>query len=108
VGSKVDRYKKLGIPRRFQIHGHEVTVRIIQLSKWRHSKSAVGIWDPTTHRIDLCNDLGDTELQQVFCHELVHAVLDEMKHKISYDEKFVDNFGSLLHQALQTFTTAPR
>ena len=83
-------------------------MRIIPLAKWRHPKSAVGMWDPTTHRIDLRNDLGDTELQQVFCHELVHAVLDEMKHKISYDEKFVDNFGSLLHQALQTFTTAPR
>jgi hypothetical protein len=60
------------------------------------------------HRIDLRNDLGDTELQQVFCHELVHAVLDEMKHKISYDEKFVDNFGSLLQQALTSFDSNPR
>jgi hypothetical protein len=58
--------------------------------------------------IDLRNDLGDTELQQVFCHELVHAVLDEMKHKISYDEKFVDNFGSLLQQALTSFDSNPR
>ena len=105
--ARVDRYTKLGIPRRFQIHGHEVTVRIIQLSKWRHPKVAVGMWDPGTHRIDLRNDLGDTELQQVFCHELVHAVLDEMKHKISYDEKFVDNFGSLLQQALTSFDSNP-
>jgi hypothetical protein len=71
--------------------------------RWR---SACGT--PLPHRIDLRNDLGDTELQQVFCHELVHAVLDEMKHKISYDEKFVDNFGSLLQQALTSFDSNPR
>lgn len=85
------------------MHGHVVTVRIIPLSTWRHAKAAVGMWDPGTHRIDLRGDQGDTELQQVFCHELVHAVLDEMRHKISYDEKFVDNFGSLLQQALTSF-----
>lgn len=106
--ARVDRHKRLNIPRRFKLHGHLISVRIVPLAKWRHPRTAVGMWDPASHRIDLRNDLGDTELQQVFCHELVHAVLDEMKHKISYDEKFVDNFGSLLHQALQTFTTAPR
>jgi hypothetical protein len=106
--ARVDRHKRLAIPRQFHLHGHRITVRIVPLAKWRHPKVAVGMWDPTDHIIDLRNDLGDTELQQVFCHELVHAVLDEMKHKISYDEKFVDNFGSLLQQALTSFDSNPR
>jgi hypothetical protein len=31
-----------------------------------------------------------------------------MNHKLSFNEVFVDNFGAILHQALQTFTTATR
>lgn len=108
MGSRVDRYQKLGIPRRFQIHGHEVVVSIIPLSKWRHPKSAVGIYDPNRHRIDLRGDLGDTEIGQVFCHELGHCLLSEMNHPLNDCEVFVDNLGSLLHQALQTFTTASK
>lgn len=106
--ARVDRHKRLNIPRRFRLHGHQITVRIVPLAKWQNPKNAVGMWDPAKHRIDLRNDLTDTQLQQVFCHELVHAVLDEMKHKISYDEKFVDNFGSLLQQALTSFDSNPK
>jgi hypothetical protein len=37
----------------------------------------------------------------------VHALLDEMNHPLSHDEIFVDNLGSLLHQALSTFDSNP-
>jgi hypothetical protein len=97
------RHARLGIPKRFQLHGHEVSVRILPLSKWPHTKRAVGIYEPGLHRIDLRGDQGDTELQQTFCHELVHALLDEMNHKLSFDEQFVDAVGSLLAQALASF-----
>jgi hypothetical protein len=111
VAKTVDRHKRLGIPRRFQIHGHRITVKILTPAGWtRHKfpKGAVGIYDPTTHVIGLRNELGDTEIGQAFCHELVHALLDEMNHKLSFNEVFVDNLGSLLHQALQTFSIAKR
>lgn len=111
MAKTVDRHKRLGIPRRFQIHGHRITVKILTPAGWtRHKfpKGAVGIYDPTTHVIGLRNELGDTEIGQAFCHELVHALLDEMNHKLSFNEVFVDNLGSLLHQALQTFSTAKR
>lgn len=107
MAGRVDRHKRLAIPREFNLHGHKIIVRIIPPAKWRHSKNAVGMWDPTKHRIDLCSSLGDTELQQTFCHELVHAVLDEMRHGLSADEQFVDNFGSLLQQALTSFNSNP-
>lgn len=111
MAKTVDRHKRLGIPRRFQIHGHSITVKMLTPAGWaRHKfpKGAVGIYDPTTHVIGLRNELGDTEIGQAFCHELVHALLDEMNHKLSFNEVFVDNLGSLLHQALQTFSTAKR
>lgn len=106
MGKPADRYKRLGIPRRFQIHGHRVTVKILTpTGRQRHKfpKGSVGIYDPTTHVIGLRNELGDTEMQQTFCHELTHALLDAMNHKLSFNEVFVDNFGSLLAQALSSF-----
>jgi hypothetical protein len=63
----------------------------------------VGMYDPTRHRIDLRGDLGDTELQQAFCHEWTHALLCEMNHPLNHDEVFVDNLASLLQQSLSTF-----
>lgn len=94
-----------GIPKSFQLHGHTITVRVVPRSKWRHGKNAVGIWLPDKLRIDLLADPIETQLQQVFCHELTHALLDQMNHELSHDEVFVDNFGALLQQALTTFKT---
>jgi len=102
-----DRHRRLGIPRSFKLHGHLVRVRIIPPSRWRYGKTNVGIYLPDTHRIELRSDQGDTELQQTMCHELGHALLDEMNHPLSHDEIFVDNLGSLLHQALSTFDSNP-
>ena len=86
------------------MHGHDVAVRIVSPRRWQHSKTAVGIYDPNCHRIDLRGDQGETELQQTFCHELIHCLLDSFNHKLSYDEVFVDNLGTVLAQALATFS----
>lgn len=94
-----------GIPKSFQLLGHTITVRVIPRSKWRHGKSVVGMWIPDKLRIDLLADPIETQLQATFCHELTHALLDMMNHKLSSDEVFVDNLGALLQQALTTFKT---
>lgn len=98
------RHARLGIPRAFQLHGHIITVRILPLSRWPHTKGAVGIWDPSLNRIDLRGDQPDTALQQTLCHEIVHSIMSAMNHRLNDDEVFVDNFGSLLAQALSSFT----
>lgn len=105
---KTDRHSRLQIPRRFHLHGHEVTVRIIPRTRWPHSMDTVGMWTPDRHRIDLRGDLGDTELQQAFCHEWTHALLCEMNHPLNHDEIFVDNLASLLHQSSTTFSTTKK
>jgi hypothetical protein len=105
---RTSRHERLQIPRRFQLHGHQLTVRILPRTRWPHPKDTVGMYDPTCHRIDLRGDQGDTELQQTFCHEWAHALLDEMNHPLSHDEVFVDNLASLLHQSLTTFDSGAK
>lgn len=94
--------KRAGIPKRFQLLGHVITVRIVPKSRWRH-KDAVGIWEPDKLRISILGGQPMTALGQCFCHELTHAMLDMMSHKLSRDEQFVDQYAHLLHNALTTF-----
>jgi len=41
-------------------------------------------------------------IEQAFLHELVHDILYHMESEKNDDEKFVNLFASLLHQALTT------
>jgi hypothetical protein len=40
------------------------------------------------------------EVRETFWHELVHAILYEMGHRLYSDEKFVDRFGVYLSRAI--------
>ncbi len=91
-----------GIPSSFQLLGHKITVKVIPKSRWRR-KDCVGIWLPDKLRIELLDNSEVTVLQQVFTHEMTHAMLDMLSHELSADEKFVDQLGHLLQQALTTF-----
>lgn len=94
--------KRTGIPKRFQLLGHVITVRVVPKSRWRH-KGAVGIWEPDKLRISIVSGQPMTAMQQTFCHELTHAMLDMISHDLSRSEQFVDQLGHLLQQALTTF-----
>ena len=42
-------------------------------------------------------------VEHAFCHELTHAILVQMgEQDLNSNERFVDVFGGLLHQALKT------
>ena len=44
-----------------------------------------------------------SQIEEVFCHELVHNIYRAMgEKKLASNEKHVDLFGNLLHQALST------
>jgi len=94
--------KRTGIPKRFQLLGHVIQVRVVPKSRWRH-KGAVGIWEPDKLRISILAGQPITALQQTFCHEWGHAMLCLMSHPLEHDEQFVDQLGHLLQQALTTF-----
>lgn len=41
-------------------------------------------------------------VSETFWHEMTHAVLYEMKHKLYNDEKFVTQFAKLLNEAINS------
>jgi hypothetical protein len=92
-----------GIPKRFQLAGHTIEVRTVPRSKWRHGKTCVGIWLPDAYRIEVLASLRGSNRQQVFTHELIHALLDVAGHDdLSRNEQLVDRLGHLLQQAMTT------
>ena|SRR5688572_1735757 len=87
------------IPKSFKLMGHTVSVKLVPAKDWSDDDT-VGFWNSENNTISVIADLDETRIQQVFCHELVHAILSNMaEEELNGNEKFVDVFGSLLHQA---------
>ena len=88
------------IPISLPLMGHIISVQVVAPEAWPHGDDVVGLWNPGTHEIFLHGNLTGTKLEQCFFHELQHAVLDMMGHKLARNEAFVDQSSSLWHQAL--------
>lgn len=84
------------IPASYQLMGQTIRVRIIDLDEWDDTESW-GSFNPATNEIRILRRATEP-IGQTFCHELVHTILTAMSHELNRDEKFVDVFGSLLHQ----------
>lgn len=94
------------IPQRFKLMGHTITVEYDPMLDGRNG--ALGEARYTTNSIalqpntDTFNRPQSTQ-EHVFLHELTHHILNEMnEHELRGNEKFVDVFSGLLHQALTT------
>lgn len=98
------------LPGVLPLMGHIIPVTLYSADEWPHGDDYIGIWDPNRLAIDLNAEVDGTKLEQVFFHELTHAVLDVMNHRLSRNEAFVDQFASLLHQAITgaTYLAAKR
>jgi hypothetical protein len=48
------------------------------------------------------NKISNEELSDTFWHEVTHAILHNMKHKLRDDEKFVSVFGTLLADSINS------
>ena len=88
------------IPSSFPLFGKTVTVTIYPVAKWPHGENTVGLWNPSKNSISIRGDQRGPCLEQTFFHEVTHAILDALSHKLARDEVFVDQFASLMHQAL--------
>jgi len=94
------------IPHTVPLMGHVIQVFIIPKDQWPHGEETAGIWLPLEHQIHIYDGLDDSNKIHTFFHELLHACLDCMNHKLSRNEVFVDQLGGLLHQALVGATYA--
>ena len=88
------------IPSSFPLFGKVVTVAIVPLADWQHGDDSVGLWNPQTYVIHVRGDQPQVAMEQTYLHEMSHAILDGMSHRLARNEAFVDNFANLLHQAL--------
>ncbi len=67
-----------------------------------------GCYDRADNEIDIArkdiqgNYFSREERRETFWHEITHAILHDMKSKLSYDEKFVTAFSQRLDQIVKT------
>lgn len=89
------------IPKRFNLMGQAYTVRVVPKSEWKDPE-AVGLFDNSSRCI-LILRADKATMEQIFLHELEHAVLLAMgRDKLYKDEAFVDLHAAMYHQILTT------
>lgn len=94
------------IPKTINLIGR--TIKVIEDKKLIHDNEWLGCAIYRENKIKLQpstkeRPLSKESIGSTYCHELVHWVLYSMgKHELNKDEEFVDLFGSLLHQALDS------
>lgn len=98
------------IPETFEVFGR--TVNVIICEEINEKESCYGYCDYTISTIyinkkviidnqirEVCKDL----MYQTYLHEKVHMMLDAInEHKLSQNEKFVDNLAGIMHQVEKT------
>ena len=95
----------LPIPHSFMLHGQTIEVKYEDDLSAKESNRGVTLHG--YNQIKLQSSVRgepqpSTWVEQAFCHELVHEILYHMESDKDEDEKFVNLFASLLHQALTT------
>ena len=94
------------IPATVPLMGHVIQIFVIPADEWQYGDDVAGLWLPAQHQIHIHDGLDDSNKVHTFFHELLHAALDCMNHKLSRNEVFVDQLAGLLHQALASATYA--
>ena len=60
----------------------------------------IGSCDQNNTKIEILNELSQERKNQVFVHELTHAMLNEANYK-EHDEELVERLSIILHQVLK-------
>jgi len=90
------------IPKHFSLFGRQWTVKNKPRVIYK-GESVLGKCDYDSHVIELRSNLKKDLKEQVYYHELVHAILYCLEyHKLSKTEVFVDRVSKALHQAIKT------
>lgn len=95
---------KFIIPKKFKVGSVEYEVKQVE-----HCGNCddFGFWRPQGI-IEIANQsegykVSESRQQQVFLHELTHAILAQMgKEELNEDESFVNTFSSFLSEAIST------
>ena len=97
---------KIKIPKKFKLLGQTINVKfdnsLMFENNWLvvadYRKRIIGL-QPDGKQNKIYNE----NLEHTYLHELTHWILHTMnEHELNQNEKFVDVFSGLLHQALKT------
>ena len=97
---------KIFIPSEFKLNGKKITVEFDD--DYCEGEGYLGEADFDLRLITLASKDGDkklpqSEIQKTFYHELMHLILDAAnRHKLKYNEDFVDTVGLLLYEFERT------
>jgi hypothetical protein len=86
------------IPKSFRLLGHTITVHVLPRSRWPH-EDCVGLFDPASNHIYVMRQ-SKSQTAHSFWHEVTHAMLFYMNHKLYSNEQFVDQLGGLVAQVI--------
>lgn len=100
----------IDIPLAFKLGGKRYKVVEVEALKSAGGRSMMGRLDVdkklvsvATHNARTHRKYDKGEIGNTFLHELTHAILFDMDHKLATDECFVTNFADRLQEALETF-----
>jgi hypothetical protein len=94
------------IPEKFKLRNKTITVVIDD--DYLSDDGSYGEADFTNRLITVCGKfkgkkLSKKDKEATYFHELIHMILHSMdRHKLKYDEKFVEDFAQLLYEYEKT------
>lgn len=100
------------IPKSFKLFGHTLTVEVVPKSRWMErvaeitqqedgGAECVGLFDPMSNAIYLLKQ-SPSQLRHSLWHEITHAILYYLNHKLYSNEQFVDTVAGCIGQVIET------
>ena len=100
----------IDVPLAFKLSGKRYKVVEAESLKTTRGRSLMGklevekrVVTVALHNASTMRKYDKGEVGNSFLHELTHAILFDMDHKLATDECFVTNFADRLQEALETF-----
>lgn len=100
----------IDVPLAFKLGGKRYKVVEVDTLKTANGRSLMGKFEVekkaitvATHNARTKRKYDKGEIGNSFLHELTHAILFDMDHKLATDEGFVTNFADRLQEVLETF-----
>lgn len=88
------------VPSSFRLMGHTLHVHVITKRQWSMT-DCVAYFDPNANSIYVMRQ-GKSQVLHAFWHEVTHAMLYFMGHKLYSNEQFVDQIGGFLAQIMDS------
>jgi len=104
--SPAPNFKIMKIPKEFKLMGQTIRVKYVKRLAYKDDAEGYARYRDQEILIQESSEnwpRTQEQIEHTFCHELIHYILEKLNEKELRDnEKFVDTFAGLLHQALTT------